>query len=315
MKYFLFIFIVACKIQPFSSTKQGNPIVVDTNVYQDGDFYLELKEGVILATKKGSTTPMALRIHEIQLRQPQTRYTTSDNDEELLDSIDYVIMDGVKGKPRLLMLDKISFTVIPDPEKPNRNRPYEYNCTLKDVALGKIRFQLNTTNCSSNHERLNNEALIAQNCSHYNKVNDSSVAEQLAYQSAEVNDGRVFTTGDVYLYQRTGKEDCKQFLIFDAAAVDFMRRNVLTCDNEWKFYTPRMEASNTQLLYACGTMDVVFFSGQSDNTLRVVAKPTFEQKDEDGTAYFAGAMATLYEDGKIEHKAIRITKAVAATGQ
>lgn len=315
MKYFLFIVIVACKIQPFSSTQQGNPIRVDTNVYQDDDFYLELKNDVILATKKGATTAMTPRIHEMQLRQPQTRYTTSDIEEQLLESIDYVIMDGVKGKPRLLFLDKISFTVIPDPEKPNRNRPYEYNCTLTDVTLGKVRFRLNTTNCSSNHTRLSNEALIAKNCSYYKKVNDTSVTEQLAYRSDEVNGGRAFTAGDVYLYQRTGKEDCKQTLIFDAAAVDFMRRNVLTCDSEWKFYTPIMKASNTQLLYACGTIDVVFFSGQSDNTLRVVAKPTFEQKDDDGVTYFDGRMATLYENGKIEHKAIRVTQAVPATGQ
>ena len=315
MKYFLFILIVACKIQPFSSTRQGNPIRVDTNVYQDEDFYLELKSGVLLATKKGTAMPMTLRIQEMQLRQPQTSYTTSDSEEQLLDSIDYVIMDGAKGKPRLLFFDKLSFTIIPDPEKPDRNRPYEYNCTFTDVALGKIRFQLNTTNCSSNHTRISNEALIAQNCSHYNAVKDTAVVEQLAYQSETVNGGAVFTTGDVYLYQRTGENNCKQTLIFDAAAVDFMKRNVLTCDNEWKFYTPIMTASNTQLLYACGTIDVVFFSGQSDSTLKVVSKPAFEQKDEDDTTYFAGAVATLYENGKIEHEAIHITKAGAAAGQ
>ena len=314
MKYFLFIVIVACKVQPFSSTQQGDPLRVGTDAYQDDDFFLELKDGVILATKKGSTTPMTLRIHEMQLRQPQTRYTTSDTEEQLLDSIDYVVMDGVKGKLRLLIFDKISFTVIPDPEKPNRNRPYEYNCTLTNVTLGKFRFQLNTTNCSSNHTRLSNEALIAQNCSYYKEVSDMSVTESLAYRSDEVNGGRVFTAGDVYFYQRTGEEGCKQSLIFDAAAVDFMRRNVLTCDSEWKFYTPIMKASNTQLLYACGTVDVIFFSGQSDNTLRVVAKLAFEQKDDNGVTYFKGQMSTLYEIGKIEQKAIRITKAASATG-
>ena len=313
MKYLLFMLIIACKLQPFSSPKEGE-LIVPTNDYHGVDFYLQIEDGVVLVKEKDERT-VALNIHDMKLRPLQHSYAVSrDDDAQLIDNIDNVIMDGYQGVPHLFYLAEIKFSITP-----KASEPYVYTCTFSNVVLGEVKFQLaanqqqttatRTANgCSSNHDEVAREKLIVEKCSDYAQINTMTSRSQLRYQSTDINAGKVFGEGDVYIFKRTDKRSCEQYVIFDSAAADYMKTHALTCTDRM-IKTPRM--GNKFLIYACLGVDVIFFSGQSDSTLKVVAKYRDKRSDDNGS-YFAGLVATIKSDGTFKHtdnQAIRISSA------
>ena len=314
MKYLLFMLIIACKLQPFASPKEGE-LIVPTNDYHGVDFYLQIEDGVVLVKEK-DVRVVTLNIHEMKLRPLKHSYAVKrDEDAQLVDSIDNVIIDSYQGVPRLFYLAKIKFSITP-----KASEPYVYTCTFSNVVLGKVKFQLGASKrqkdseangCTSNHDEVAREKLIVEKCSDYAHINIMTARSQLRYQSTDINAGKVFDEGNVYIFKRTYNTDnrsCEQYVIFDSAAADYMKTHALTCADR-KIKTPHM--GDKFLRYACLGVDVIFFSGQDDDTLKIVAKYRAENSDDDGS-YFAGLVATIKSDGTFDSKSnqtIRITSA------
>ncbi len=318
MKYFVLIFIVACKLQPFSTPRDGE-LVVPNNTQHGVDFYLQIEDGVVLV-KENDNRVVMLELHNMKLRQPQHSYAVSSDDKaQLIDGIDNVIIDSYKGEPRLFYLDEIKFSITP-----KASAPYVYTCTFFDVVLGKVKFQVDAgaskrqgastseaSGCTSNHHKVAHEEIIKEKCSDYAEVNAKTDLDKLRYQSQDINDGKVFSEGDVYIYKRIHRANdlsCEQHVIFDGAAVEYIKSHALTCTSR-SIKTPHM--GDKFLIYACDAVDIIFFSGQAEGTLKVLSKYKVERSDDNGT-YLEGLVSTIKKDGTIDfadNKAVRITTA------
>ena len=316
MKYFVLILIVACKLQPFSTPRDG-ALVVPHNTQHGVDFYLQIEDGVVLV-KENDQRVVTLALHHMKLRQPQNSYAvSSDDNAQLLDGIDNVIIDSYKGEPRLFYLDEIKFSITPQAAE-----PYVYTCTFSDVVLGKVKFQVDAgasrrqgvstsvaSGCTSNHRKVAHEEIIQEKCGDYAEVNAKTERDQLSYWSQDINDGKVFSEGDVYIYKRTHRAhdlSCEQYVIFDGAAVEYMQAYNLTCTSR-RIKTPHM--GDKFLSYACHAVDIIFFNGQAEGTLKVLSKYRAERSDDNGT-YFEGLVSTIKQDGTLDfadNKVVRIT--------
>ena len=304
MKYFMLIFIVACKLQPFSTPLDGELVVPNTQ--HKVDFYLQIEDGVVLV-KENDERIVTFELHHIKLRQPQNSYAASSDDKaQLINGIDNVIIDSYKGKPRLFYFDEIKFSITPKADE-----PYTYTCAFSDIVLGKVKFQVDAKGCTSNSHKVAHEEIIKEKCSDYAEANAITDRDKLRYQSQDINDGKVFSEGDVYVYKRTRQANgtsCEQYIIFDSAAVDYMKAHNLTCKDK-SIKTPHM--GDKFLTYACAAIDIVFLSGQAEGTLKVLSKYQAEKQDDNGT-YFEGLVSTIKKDGTIDfddNKAVRITTA------
>lgn len=328
MKYFLLSFIVACKLSPFSTPRDAALIVSD-NTHPSSDFYLQIEEGIMLV-KEDDKRVVTFELHELELRQPQNSYAVRRADNaQLIDGIDNVIIDSYQGKPRLLHLDKVKFSITPRAEQ-----PYVYTCVFSDVVLGKVKFRVDTGaserqevseaserqgdsahGCTSNHHTVAQKQIIQEKCSEYAAVDATSERDKLRYHSSDFNDGKVLGEGDVYIYKRNHRAEgitCEQYVIFDRAAVDYMQAHNLTCTDR-KIKTPRTGAKS--LTYACHAVDIIFFHGQAEGTLQVLSKYKSKHSDTDGK-YFEGKVATIKQDGTIDlqdNKDVRITTAASAS--
>ena len=302
MKYLLLVFVVACKLSPFSTPRDGG-LVVAENTLPTSDFYLQIEDGVVLVKENGTRT-VTFELHDLKLRQPQNSYAVSSADNtQLIDGIDNVIIDSYQGKPRLLYLDEIKFSITP-----NAAQPYVYTCAFSDVVLGKVKFRVDTgarkrqgDGCTSNHDEVVREQTIQQNCSEYAAVNALNDRDKLRYHSSDFNDGKLFSEGDVYIYKYSGRAEgiaCEQYVIFDHAAVDYMQAHNLTCKDR-KIKTPH--TGDKSLTYDCHAVDIIFFHGQADDTLQVLSKYKSEHSDDEGK-YFKGAVTTIGKDGTIDWK-------------
>ena len=327
MKYFLLTFVVACKLSPFS-TPRDSGLVVAEDTLPTSDFYLQIEEGVVLV-KENDKRVVTFKLHDLKLRQPQNSYAVSrTDDDQLIDGIDNVIIDSHQGKPRLLYLDEIKFSITP-----NAAQPYVYTCAFSDVVLGKVKFRVDTgaskrqgvseasekqgDGCTSNHDEVARKQIIEEKCSEYAAVNALSDRAKLRYHSSDFNDGKVFSEGDVYIYKRSHSADgitCEQYVIFDRAAVDYMQAHNLTCTDR-KIKTPH--TGDKSLTYACNAVDVIFFHGQAEGTLQVLSKYKSELSDTKGK-YFEGTVTTIEPNGTIDwgnnqkyNRTVRITAKVS----
>lgn len=326
MKYFLLSFIVACKLSPFSTPRDAGLIVSD-NTHPSSDFYLQIEGGVALV-KENDNRVVTFELHELELRQPQNSYAVNSADNaQLIDGIDNVIIDSYQGKPRLLHLDKVKFSITP-----RADQPYVYTCVFSDVVLGKVKFRVDTEaskrqaskrqgdsehGCTSNHHTVAQKQIIRDKCSEYAAVDATSERDQLRYHSSDFNDGKVLGEGDVYIYKRIHHAEgitCEQYAIFDRTAVDYMQALNLTCKDR-KIKTPH--TGNKSLTYACNAVDIIFFHGQADGTLQVLSKYKSEHSDTSGK-YFEGAVTTIEGDGTIDwrddkkyNRTVRITAKVS----
>jgi len=314
VKYFLLIFVVACKLSPFS-TPRDSGLVVAEGTLPTSDFYLQIEEGVVLV-KENDTRTVTFKLHDLKLRQPQNSYAVSRTDnDQLIDGIDNVIIDSYQGKPRLLYLDEIKFSITP-----NAEQPYVYTCAFSDVVLGKVKFRVDTgaskrqgvseaskrqgdsvRGCTSNHDEVARKQTIQEKCSEYAAVNALSDSAKLRYQSPDFKEGKVFSEDAVYIYKHSHSAEgitCEQYVIFDRAAVDYMQAHNLTCTDR-KIKTPH--TGDKFLTYDCLAVDVIFFHGQADGTLQVLSKYKSEHSDTEGK-YFKGAVTTIERNGTIDWK-------------
>lgn len=306
MRYFLLSFIMACKLQPFSTPRDG-ALVVPNSTQQEVDYYLQIEEGVVVVKENDKRT-VTLKLHDMKLRQPQNSYAVSRGDNmQLLDGIDNVIIDSYKGQPHLFYLDEIKFSITP-----KASEPYVYTCTFSNVVLGKVKFSTNAKGCTSNTQQVNNEKIIKEKCNEYAEVSAMNDRDQLNYKSKYFNAGKAFGEGDIYIYKRTHKVNtgsCVQYAVFDSVAIEFMKAHNLTCKDRF-IKTPHM-GDNIHIIAECLAVDIVFFSGQADGTLQVLSKYRNKITDANGT-YFEGLVYSIKADGTHdfkENKAVSITAA------
>lgn len=324
MRYIFYIILatVSCKLQQSSTPSD---LIVKTDEPIGVDFYLQIDDGALVVKQGNNPSPIDTTIKGISMSQPKNSATSENNSEQLLDSIDSVIIDRYKNDKHLLEFDQIEFTIRPrstaeDSSTAEEDKlTYEYTCKFSGVVLGKVKFRINAAGCHSN-ARLVKEAkdkkLIKEKCGRYAKVELElpEAKNRLHYQSQHVNDNKSFSEGDIYVYEYRSRfrsadfwTECKQLVVFDSKAVEYMEKHDLACDKDTVGTRKMKDANEEQLKYGCEGYDLVFFSGQDDGTLLVVAKHKEKKTHETlGQTYYDGKVKSINAAGTEASEAVMI---------